>query len=100
MNRSITLWNGSKRRDISTMSENELTNEQNRQIAVAVEEAKRKLTELNAREDAEREKMVKDLGYSPAVLDNGHPSPERAAIRAELKKEIDKIKNEPPLKTH
>lgn len=82
------------------MSENKLTNEQNRQIAVAVEEAKRKLTELNAREDAEREKMVKDLGYSPAVLDIGHPSPERAAIRAELKKEIDKIKNEPPLKTH
>ena len=76
------------------MSENELTNEQNRQIAVAVEEAKRKLTELNSREDAEREKIVKDLGYSPAVLDNGHPSPERVAIRAELKKEINKIKNE------
>lgn len=49
------------------MSENELTNEQNRQIAVAVEEAKRKLTELNAREDAEREKIVKDLGYSPGL---------------------------------
>lgn len=41
MNRSITLWNGLKKRDISTMSENKLTNEQNRQIAVAVEEAKR-----------------------------------------------------------
>lgn len=75
------------------MNENGLTNEQNRQIAEAVNVAKCKLTELNAREDAEQEKAAKDLGYSPAVLDNGHPRPERAAIYSELKGKINKIKN-------